>query len=207
MKDKTKIIYIVIACIAVIACIIIAVKGLNFGIKYSDAKQMQFNIGKEFENKDIKKITEEIIGNQEILIQKVEVYEEIVSITIKDISDEQLNLLIERVNEKYGLDLTTDNVLVTDVAKASVPDMILPYIVPITISLIIILIYAIIKYRDINVFEIILKILGFNVLAIIIYISFLAITRFPIDVITMPTAICIYVIVTYIVFNSFENKK
>ena len=53
MKNK-KIIYIIIACIILIGAIITGFKGLNVGLKYSPNKQIEINIGKEFDKNNIK---------------------------------------------------------------------------------------------------------------------------------------------------------
>ena len=46
-----------------------------------------------------------------------------------------------------------------------------------------------------------------NILAQILYISILAITRLQVNVVTVPMAIAIYVFVTFTIFNELENKE
>ena len=53
---KEKIIYIVLALIAVVAIIVTAINGLNLSLKYSQSKQVQVEIGKEFDSNDIIRI-------------------------------------------------------------------------------------------------------------------------------------------------------
>ena len=58
MKQKsTKILVILIAIILVLGAIMIYTKGLAFELKYQDSKQVELNLGKQFEEKDIKEIT------------------------------------------------------------------------------------------------------------------------------------------------------
>ena len=64
--------------------------GLNVGLTYAQSKQVDIYIGKEFENNDIAQIVKEVTGESFVGIQKVELYEDMVSITTKELSQEQL---------------------------------------------------------------------------------------------------------------------
>ncbi len=206
MKNK-KIIYIVLACIIVIGAIITGFKGLNVGLKYSPNKQIEINIGKQFDINEIKQIAKDIIGNKEIIVQKVEVYEEIVSIMAKDMTDEQIEQINKKVNETYGISNEVKDLIITENASLRIRDIIKPYIFPIALSLVIIIVYAGVRFRKINIFEVLARIIGMNILAQILYISILAITRLQVNVVTVPMAIAIYVFVTFTIFNELENKE
>lgn len=205
---KNKIEYIVLACIIVIGIIVIAVAGFNVSLKYSPNKQVSVYIGKEFDSNDIKGLVKEVIGNEEVIVQKVEIYEEIVAITVRDITDEQVEQLNNKINEKYGLENTVeDDVVVTENSNLRIRDIVKPFIWPIALSLIIILVYAGIRFRKLNIFEVLGKILGINIFAQLLFVSILAIIRIPVNALTIPTALAIYVMVTFIVFNEFETKE
>lgn len=207
MKNN-KIIYIVLACIILIAAVIIGFKGLNFGLKYSAHKEVNIYIGKEFNNNDIKQIVKDVIGNKEVIVQKVELYEKIASVIVKEISDEQIEELNTKINEKYDLENTVkDNIVVTESANLRGRDLVKPFIFPIALSLILILVYAGIRFRKINIFEILGKIFGMNILAQLVYLSILAIIRLPINLTTVPTAIAIYAVITLVVFDELETKQ
>jgi preprotein translocase subunit SecF len=202
-----KILSVILACIVVIGLIITVTMGLNVGIDYCANKQISIYIGNEFEISDIKEIVKDVIGNEKVVIQKVELYEEIVSIKVKDITDEQIDDLIEKINEKYEIENTKDDITITNNAKLRLRDIIKPYILPIAISLVLILIYAGIKFYKINSLEVIGKLIGFNILAQLLYISILAIVRIPVNIVAVPVAITIYVATTFAVINNFENKN
>lgn len=207
MKNK-KIIYIVLACIIVIGAVVTGVKGLNFGLKYEPHSEIEVNINNEFEIEDIKQIVKEVIGNKEVIVQKVELYEKIASITVKEISDEQVQELNDKINEKYSLENEVDNGLsVTQVSNLRGRDLVKQFIFPIALSLIIILVYAAIRFRKINIFEILGKIFGLNIFAQLLFISILAITRLPVNILTVPTAVAIYTIVTFTIFAEFEKEE
>lgn len=206
MNNK-KIIYIILACIIVIGAIVTGFKGLNVSIKYSPNKQIEINLGKEFDKDEIRQIVKDVIGNKEIIIQKVELYEEIVSITVREITDEQVEQINAKLNEKYGTSNEVKDLVVTENANLKISDIVKPYIFPIALSLIIIIVYAGIKFRKINIFEVLGKIIGMNILAEALYVSALAITRLEVNIVTIPMAIAIYALVTFVIFNELENKE
>lgn len=206
MKNK-KIIYIIIACIILIGAIITGFKGLNVGLKYSPNKQIEINIGKEFDKNNIKQIVKEVIGNKEIQIQKVELYEEIVSIIVRDITDEQIEQVNTKINETYGISNEIKDIIITRNGSLRISDIVRPYIFPIAISLMIIIVYAGVRFRKINIFEVLAKIIGMNIIAEALYVSILAITRLPINNLSIPMAIAIYLVITFAIFNELENKQ
>lgn len=206
MKNR-KIIYIILACIIVIGAIITGFKGLNVSLKYSPNKQIEINLGKEFDKDEIRQIVKDVIGNKEIIIQKVELYEEIVSITVREITDEQVEQINAKLNEKYGTSNEVKDLVVTENANLKISDIVKPYIFPIALSLIIIIVYAGIRFRKINIFEVLGKIIGMNILAEALYVSALAITRLEVNIVTIPMAIAIYTLVTFVIFNELENKE
>ena len=74
MKQKsTKILVILIALILIVGAIMIGVKGLAFELKYQNGKQVEIDLGKEFDIKDMQAITNEVFGKQAVLIEQIEV--------------------------------------------------------------------------------------------------------------------------------------
>ena len=100
IKNKTKILIAIIAIIIIVGFAITLTIGLNFELRYQDTKRVELNLGKDFEIADIKAITNEVFANKEVIIQKVEVFEDTVSIQAKDISEEE----IIKVCRQIGLD-------------------------------------------------------------------------------------------------------
>lgn len=205
--EKKKIGYIVLACIIIIGIIVIAFAGFNVSLKYSPNKQVSIYIGKEFESNEIKSIVKDVVGDKPVIVQKVELYREIASITVEDITDEQIEQLNTKINEKYGIENTVkEDIRVTQNSNLRIRDMVKPLIMPVALSLVIIIIYAGIRYRKINILEVLGKIIGMNVLAIAVFVSVIAITRIPVNALTIPMCLAIYVVVTLAVFNELEQK-
>ena len=203
-KSKISIILILIVIIAGVA--IILTKGLNFDLRYEATKKIELYIGKEFEIADIKKITDETIPNQSVLIQKVEVFEDSVNIIAKDITDEQKINLINKVNEKYGTELKADDIKIESIPHTIGRDIVKPYILPFLIATIIILVYIAIKYHKLGILKTLLKTVGISVLAQLILLSIMAITRIPVGRLIIPMVIIVYMLTLIGITDNFEKK-
>lgn len=203
MKKKNIIISVILAFVILVGILITAVWGLNFGLEYSKHQEIDILIGKEFENKDIATIVKEVIGNSNFIVRKVELYEDMVTIILKEITDEQKEALNTKINEKYETENKVEDMVITQVPNARGRHLVKPYILPVTISFILILIYLVVYTLIYNHFEKNINLLKTLVIAIIsiigmqlLYLSLLAITRLPINALTIPTSIILYAITT-----------
>lgn len=141
-----------------------------------------------------------------MFVEKVELYEDMVSINAKEISEEQLEQLNQKINEKYEIENELESLSIVTIPKVRLLDKVTPYIIPAIICLVIIFVYAIIRYRKIGITKI-SKILGVNILAQAIYFSVFAITRLPINRITLPGALVLAIVTILVTFNKLESKK
>ena len=184
----------------------IAVKGFNFDLKYQDTQRVELYLKTEFNISDIKQITDEVFGNQKVMIQKVEVFEDSVSITTTSISEEQKSNLITKINEKYGTELTAEDTTVEDIGHTRGRDIIKPYVIPFVIAVIIVLIYLGIRYYKLSIAKVIAKSIGIMALAQILLFSVIAITRIPIGRLTIPMVILVYLLTLFGITNMFEKN-
>lgn len=206
MKQKsTKIIIALIAIILIAGTIMICTKGLVFGLNYEDSKKVEINLGKQFEEKDIKEITNDVFGKQPVLIQAIEVYKDAVSITTTEITDDQKANLITKLNEKYGTDISTDDITIEANAHIRGRDIVKPYIVYFAIATVIVLVYLSIRYYKLNSLKVLAKSIGIMLLTQLILLAIIAIARIPIGVLTMPVVLLIYVLSTYICTAKFDK--
>lgn len=210
MKVMKKVVSILLICLLIAGIIVIAIKGFNVGLKYSENTQIAINIGKTFEINDIKQITSEVFKGQRVIIQKVELYEDMVQITVKEASEEQINELNTKINEKYELENSIDDVEVVQNANVRLRTLIKPYILPISILSIVTILYAMIVYRK----QGILYVLYTTAMAIVapqaILSSLYAVTRIPINRLTSIIAVVVYIAsitITMIYFGKKKNSK
>ena len=143
---------------------------------------------------------------EKVIIQKVEVFEDTVNIIAKDITDEQKQSLIDKVNEKYGTELSVDNVEVESIPNTRGRDIIKPYIVPFLIATLIILVYIAFRYSKIGVIKTVVKTVIISILAQAILLSIMAITRIPIGIITIPLVITVYLLTLVGLTTYFEKQ-
>lgn len=213
---KIKIIPILFSIIIIIGIVITCIWGLNFSMPYSAHKEIDMVIGQEFNNQDIYQIVKEVVGKQEITVQKVELYEDMVSIHIKDITEEQLENLNTKINEKYGIENTTKDIVITSSPNVRGRDLIKPYIMPVIVSFAIVLCYiivyvAICKHRgkEIKMIKAILGTIEVVLEFQLLYLAFLAITRLPINTLTIPIAIALYILTTIgaMLYLQKQNEK
>ena len=205
-----KIIYAVLICVIIAGIVIIATLGLNADIIYSKNVQIDVYIGKTVDIKDIESIAEEVFPGERIIVQEIELFQDMVSITISDNrTEEELNTKIEelntKINEKYELENSVDDISVTHNPKIKLSSLIMPYALTIGISMIIILVFVGIRYKKLGV----LKTLVTYILSIgaaeMILLSIIAITRLPINRFVIPVGLLLLIVMITIL--GFKNEK
>lgn len=206
INEKTKLAMLIIAIVIVVGMIITLTVGLNFDLRYQEAKQIQLDLGKEFQINDIKEITNEILLDQKVMIQKVEVYEEAVSILTTNMTEEQKTNIVNKINEKYGTELTADSVKIVTIPHTRGRDIIRPYVMPFAIATMVILVYMVIRYYTLGITKTILKLMATLVITQAILLSIIAIIRIPIGRATIPMVLLVYVLSLVGVTNYFEKK-
>lgn len=206
INQKTKIVIFLIAIVMIAGIVITVTMGLNFDLRYQEAKRIELYLEKDFEISDIKQITDEVLSNQSVILQKVEVYEDTVSILAKEITEEQKANIINKVNEKYGTELSADSIEITTIPHTRGRDIVKPYVWPFVITTALILVYMAIRYYKLGIIKTILKTVLELVLAQAILLSLLAITRIPIGRLTIPMVLVVYVLSLVAVTADFDKR-
>ena len=206
LSKKTKIIFTIIAIIILIGIAITCTIGLNFDLRYRDSKRMELYLEQDFNISDIKQMTDEVMPSKKVIIQKVEVYEDTVSITAEDITDEEKQNLIDKVNEKYGTTLAAESTEIETIPNTRGRDIVKPYVVPFGIATSIILVYMAIRYRKLGVIKTLLKTIVIAIVAEMVLLSIMAITRIPIGLITIPLVITVYLLTLIGLTTYFEKE-
>lgn len=204
LNNKNKIMYGIAFLIIIIGVIVIFTKGFTKSLEYGNSQKIEIYIGKEFNTNDIKSMTDEVFEGKQVSIKKVELFKDMVSISAKEISQEQKDAMIEKIKEKYSLqDVATEIVTVSGIKLS---DIVKRYAFPTAISFAIILVYAIVVLFKLNILKVIGKLILNTCIAETVYFSILAITRLPICRITMPIALIIYVITIFIMMCKFQKE-
>lgn len=204
MKNK---IVIVLAFLIVVGMIIVATVGFNVDARYKKYNLVEVKIGQEFNIKDIKAITKDVFPKANVEIQKAGSFNDYALIKVKNINDEQKNSLNTKINEKYGINNSVDDIKVNIIPKLRVRDMVKPYIVPVLIVSVLILIYMGIRFRKIGAKKVLLQTVLLTVIAELLYFTIIAITRYPVNSLVMPISLVIYIIIITVLTGMFEKQK
>ena len=205
MSKRNKIICSVLVIIFIIAIVVTGVVGLNVGTEYTGGTTVTLDLGKQYKSSEINDIAREVWNKDKVLVQKVEVYKESVSIKVTSVNDEQLDNLANKINEKYELDLKKEDLHVTYNANVKLRDIITPYIIPLIIATGLIVVYYSIRCRGVReILELLLKL----VLAEGIIYSVYALTRLPVNSMTIPIGMLAYIgIVLWVTIKAEKEKN
>lgn len=206
-----KIIYAILILIIIAGIIIIPTIGLRADIIYSENVELDVYVGKTFDRKDIESIVSEVFPDERVIIQEIEMFNDMFSLTLQDNrSEDELNAKIEelnnKVNEKYGTENTVDDISVTHNSRIRLSDILIPYAVTIGISVVVILVFVGVRYRKLGVIRTLITYLLSIGASELLLLSIIAITRFPINRLVIPVGLVLFVIVVTILGFVNEDK-
>ena len=209
MTKNKKIILFISIIIIVIGIVVTFVAGFNKGTEYKSMRQVTIYLGTDVDVEKIRSITDVVFGRQPVAIQKVELFNDTVAIATESITDEQLAKLIDYTNQEYGLKNNAETTEVTTIPGDSLRDKVVPYALPVILSLAIILIYMGVKakIKKENILNAVLTPLCWTILVEGILFSIIAICRIPVNMLTMPIAIAIMIITLTVVAYRLENVE
>lgn len=216
LKDSKKLVFGIVTLIIIIAGILmIAVKGFNVELRYTANKKVKLTINQEMDINKIQEKVDEVLGKS--IVETTGRYKEGIQIISKEITEEQKNSLVEKINELYPQESTTEGeepkklldsskIAIEAVQNARIRDFLRPYIIPMTITTLVILVYYAIRYNKLGIHKVILKSGLTIVIAQITLLSLLALVRFPMGRLTAPLMLIVY-IASLIGTNSQLIKK
>lgn len=185
--------------------IVIFTTGFNVNIATKASEQININIGEKFENKDIKQIAKEVLG-KEVEVQKAGDFEDQAVISADQITQEQVIEIINKINEKYGKEVSTDGVKVTNIPATRLSDLLMPCVASFILVTVLILIYFAIRYRK----QDIKKVIGITLISLaileILVLSIIALLRIPVGQNLVSISFITYCVGMFGVTTMFENK-
>lgn len=205
-----KVVYAILVCIVIAGIIVVATLGFNADITYSKNVEIDIYIDASFDTSDIKDIVEEVFGTSNVTVQEIELFEDMVAIKVPDtLDDDELDSKVEELNEKinetYELENTTDDIEITHNPKVRLSSLIKPYAVTLTVSMIIILVYAAIRYRKIGALKTVAKYIVGVLGSELVLASIIAITRIPVNRMVIPVGL--FVLIAVLTILSLKNEK
>lgn len=209
MKIFKKILIILAVIIAIAGIAMIAVKGFNYGILYSNTQRLNIYFENNFEIKDVEQIAKEILGNN-IIVRKGNLFGTVASITASEITDEQKENLITKLNEKYEIEIDKEKDVVTmNVPQTNMYDIISSYITPSIIIFILVLVYSAIRFKKQGIVKSLVIPMLSTILVLAVYVGIYAIARIPVNDLFMVFAMLLFIatlIFNTMKLNATENK-
>lgn len=228
ISTKNKIIGIVSILVIIAGIIVVMLNGFNVEKKYQSHEKIRMYIDKEIDINEIEKIATEVFGNNVATVQILEIYKDGFQIIAKEITQEQKNAVVDKINELYPLEteekeedskenaekeetasvrVKKEDVAITYVGNARLRDLFKPYVIPFVIVTVIILIYLAIRYRKLGVVKVIVQTGAILVITQMILLSVLAITRFPMGRFVPAMVLIVYMMTLLYISNKWKELK
>ena len=204
---KKQYLYIIIAIVIIIGAVICGVKGFNIELQYSNRQEMILSSSTELDISKIEEISKSILENKEVKVQKVERFGNAVEIVSNEISNEEKENIIKKINEECNADISNDDIKIVDIPNTRIRDILKPYILPGIVTFAAVLLYFIIMYHKIGLNKVLLRGILLPIITEILYYSIIAITRVPFGRIVNSIAIGLYIISIGALAIYFQNEK
>lgn len=208
MENKKKVMLILIPIVAIIVAgiLMICLKGFNYSLLYSNVKRLNIYMDKEFNIEDVKTITDEVFGEKQVKVQRANQFGTVVSIVTSEITEEEQNSLIEKINTKYEITLDKE----TDIALMNIPqvrawDLVKIYVSPLLTITLISIAYMALRFRKNGIIQSLIEPVVSLVLIMALYVSVVAIIRIPVNEFFVILGILIYILT--IICNAMRLSK
>ena len=207
MKQKNiKIVVISIMTLVILAGIVVTgIYGFNKELKYSKSQSIDVYIEQEADVSKIKEIVNENLNNSNNMVQTVEIYKDLVTIRAEEITDEQKNNIVNKIKENYEFSQTAEDTTINTVPETKLIDMYKKYIVPFSISGILVLVYMAIRYYKKGILKVLGRTIMFPIFGELFLLSIIAITRIPVGRFTPVLVIEMYIASILMVIK--QNEK
>lgn len=181
MKNSKKIIILGLILLIIAGIIVVALKGFRVSLMFGKHEVIELKIGKDLNLDTINEICDEVFKNKKYVVKEKELFNDSFQVSVESLTDEEKTNLISKVNEKFEIEKTADDLLVESVSNQRIRDIVRPYIVPMIIIYAIVYVYMLIRFRKVNTKSLILKELYKTVLIEAFVLSIVAIARIPVN--------------------------
>lgn len=204
LKNK-KVIYLLAVLIILVGIVVTCIWKTNFSLEYAEHSRIDIYFGKEYNMDDLKQIAKEVFPNEKIVYQEIEFFHDSVAMNVKQVNDEQIASLKEKVKDKFEIEEIDNKISMVTVPHYRIRDIIKPYIVPMVITSLIVFAYVGIRYLNLGIFRVIGTLLIRLIVSEAVLASIIEITRIPVGMYTVPVAILVYVFVTIFTLTGYEK--
>ena len=195
----------IITAFVIAGILIIVLNKFEYSVNYSKNERLELDFKKSIAIGDIIEITNSIYTDQMPIVRTIGEMEEVLSITVRNSTDEQNEELINKINEKFETNFTVSDLKLYYSSNVRGADIISPYIAPGIISILIILIFFAIRYRKLGRIKICGIVFGTVIGAEILYMALSSLFRMEINEASMAGGITIAIFCFIYMANNFEK--
>lgn len=207
MKIAKSIIAVLFVLVVIFGLFMAFNKGINTGLMYTEREQIGIMLGTQFDVSDMRNIANEVFKNEKYLIQKATIFEDTVIIQRKEISEEQKQKLVEKINEKYSLDIKVEDVEIEKVGARDLKKDLEKYILPFSITLFLIIAYFIFRFKKLGALRTMVRFVTTVIFAELLYISVLSISQIEIGRLFAPIGFMLYMLCVIVSTAVFEKER
>lgn len=205
MKKKIIILVLIIAII-IAGIVMICVKDFNYSLVYSKTQRINIYMEKDFNIEEVKEIATEVLGNKKVVVQAADEFGTVISILTTEITEEEQNNIIAKLNEKYEIELDNDSdIVTTNIPQNSIWNVAEKYIMPLIIVTIASMAFMAIRFRKQGIAKSLVIPIVSVILTMALYISIVALARIPVNELFVVLAILVYILA--LIGNTIKLSK
>ena len=141
MKINKKIGLLALILLVIAGMVVVVLRGFNVSLMSRQHESLDIVLGKTFDVKDVRDICDKVFPDKKYVVRVIEVFKDAVEVNVESATDEEKQNLINELNTKYGLELKVEDITVRVSSNVRIRDMIIPYIVPVMVSMVLITVY------------------------------------------------------------------
>ena len=203
---RKKWVYGILFLIIIIGTICYFTNGFVLDMKYSKKDQIVLSNNTGFDFAKISEISNEVLSGKKTEISEVDIFKNAVAISASEITEEEKEQIIDKVNQEYGLEISKDNIKIQNIEKVSIKDIVAPYILPIVITFALNLLYFLIRYKKLGLKKVLITGIILPIFVELDFLSIVVITKIPFGDLTIALALAIYAIMLMICASIFEKE-
>lgn len=207
LGGSKKIVLLGVILLIIAGIVVVALKGVKVSLVVQQHEEINIYTGKPTEINVVKDICKEVFENKQVIVKGIDTFTDAFSINVESITNEEKTALIEKFNEKIGVNITLEDVSEKTVSNIRVRDIVRPYFKPVTISVILIAVYIVIRFRKENALKLLGKITGIIILTEAVIFSVIAVLRIPLLPIIVNIMFVIGIVELCAYIYKLENKK
>ena len=206
MKQKNiKIItFAIVALVILIGIVVVGIWGFKKELRFEQSQSIDVYVEQSVDENKIKDITHDVLGTDS-MVQTVEIYKDMVIIRAKEITEEQKNNIVSKIKENYEFEQTAEDTTIDTVPATRIRDMYKKYVLPFTISGILVLVYMVIRYYKKGILKVLARTVAIPVVGELFLLSIIAIARIPVGRFTPIFVIGMYIASILIVIKETEK--